>query len=64
MFGTLYGLILILPWVNQFYPAEVITRLLLYRGAFFVIYRLTFAVAWNVRARALRKTSPEGHAPD
>ena len=55
VFGTALGIIIAATEYHRLSPAYFIVIVMISWVAFFIIYRITFALAWNSRARLLRK---------
>lgn len=64
VFGTLTGILVALA--GQFdTPVSLLASLTFGWVSFFLLFRISFAAAWNHRAQALRATRPEAdNAPD
>jgi hypothetical protein len=63
-FGTVLGLLLFVIGQRPPSPVWIPVDLVLGWVGFFICYRLTFAVAWNSRARLLGRSGKPGAAPN
>lgn len=55
-FGTVVGILIAVIRHQMKPPTTLILWIIVGWVLFFILYRLTFAVAWNVRAKQMRKT--------
>jgi len=58
-FGTVFGILIAIIWNHLHSPARIFLDVLNTWVLFFILYRITFAPAWNSRARILRKIRAE-----
>ena len=63
-FGTVLGLLIALIGHHLASPVRIALDLVLGWVVFFTGYRLTFAVAWNSRAKLLRRPAEPGASPN